>query len=474
MTNSRDIAAINDDPQEPGGTGLVLKKSARLPYLQLFGMELSFGTPKEGPRIGLPVALGVLTIVVFFVGFGGWAAVAPLESAAIAMGTVSVESNRKTIQHLEGGIVQDVLVRDGDPVKAGQVLLRLDNTQATATLALLRKRYDVASAILSRLTAEQRGQAEVVFPEWLTERSGEVEVSEIVENQRNVFESRRNSLIGQRAILQQRIAEFGEEIKGLKGRIAAEERQLGFIAEELGDVRQLYEKGLVQKPRLLSLERRAAEIEGSLAANHASIARANQRIGEAKLRISELDTAQINEAVERIGEVQSELLDLAERIRAAEDVRTRIEIRSPQDGVVVGLAVHTSGGVIAPGERLMDIVPTGDRLIVEAQVDPQDIDIVRDGLPARVRFTSFGQRNLVPIDGRVQSVSADHISDERTGASYYLARIELTEDPGPALDGGALYPGMPAEVMIVTGSRTALEYFLEPLTRTIERSMREN
>jgi len=239
----------------------------------------------------------------------------------------------------------------------------------------------------------------------------------------------------------------------------------------VGDV---VDKNLIQKPRLLSLERQSAEIEGSLAANHASIARARQRIGESRLRISELDTAQINEAVEKIGEVQSELLDLAERIRAAEDVRARIEIRSPQDGIVVGLAAHTSGGVIAPGERLMDIVPSGDRLIVEAKVDPQDIDIVHDGLPARVRFTSFGQRNLVPIEGRVQSISADHISDERTGASYYLARIELTEDPGPALDGGVLYPGMPAEVMIVTGSRTALEYFLEPLTRTLERSMREN
>ena len=474
MTDSRDIDAVSAAPEEAGPTALVLPKSPQLPSLQLFGLGLSFGTPKEGPRIGLPIVIGILTIAVFFVGFGGWAAVAPLESAAIAMGTVSVESNRKTIQHLEGGIVRDVLVRDGDPVTVGQVLLRLDDTQATATLELMRKRYDVAGAMLSRLTAEQRGQSDVTFPDWLMNRPHEPDVTDIIENQRNIFESRRDSLAGQRAILQQRIAEFGEEIKGLEGRIDAEQRQIAFIAEELGDVRQLFDKGLIQKPRLLSLERQAAEIDGSLAANHASIARARQRIGEAELRISELDTTQINEAVERIGEVQSELLDLTERIRAAEDVRTRIEIRSPQDGIVVGLAVHTSGGVIAPGERLMDIVPSGDRLIVEAHVDPQDIDIVHDGLPARVRFTSFGQRNLVPIEGRVQSVSADHISDERTGASYYLARIELTEDPGPALDGGALYPGMPAEVMIVTGSRTALEYFLEPLTRTLQLSMRQN
>jgi HlyD family type I secretion membrane fusion protein len=410
---------------------------------------------------------------VFFVGFGGWAATAPIESAAIAPGTVSVESNRKTIQHLEGGIVREILVRDGDAVTAGQVLMRLDETQPGATLDILNARYDVAGAEFSRLAAERDGLKETIFPDWLTARRTDPAVATILENQRNIFAARRDAVTSQTAILQQRIAQLEEEIRGVEGRIAASARQSALIADELAGVRTLYEKGLMQKPRLLELERRAAEIDGTLASDRAAIARARQQIGEARLRISELRTTQVNEAAARIGELQGELLDLTERIRAATDVRGRTEIRAPQDGTVVGLSVHTPGGVIAPGERLLDIVPSGDRLIVEARVDPQDIDIVRAGLEARVRFTAFTQRNLVPVPGTVSWVSADHIADERTGTAYFLARIALAEDD-PALGGNKLYPGMSAEVLIVTGSRTALEYMLQPLTDTLRRAFRES
>ncbi|MFP6742973.1 MAG: HlyD family type I secretion periplasmic adaptor subunit [Alphaproteobacteria bacterium] len=272
----------------------------------------------------------------------------------------------------------------------------------------------------------------------------------------------------------QRIAQFDEEIIGLEGQVAAEDVQLLLIAEETNAVLVLLEKGLERKPRLLALQRREAEIVGSRSGNMAQVARVKQNIGEARLRISELDTARINEVVEQLRAAQNELFDLAERIHAAEDILRRTAILAIQDGTVVNLQVHTPGGVIAPGAPLLDIVPSDDALIIEARVDPRDIDVVHWGLPARVRLTAFNQRSAVPMDGRVLSVSADAITDERTGQAYYLARIKLDKDPATLGTGISLYPGMQAEVMIVTGARTVLDYLLAPISRSIDRSLRED
>ncbi len=243
---------------------------------------------------------------------------------------------------------------------------------------------------------------------------------------------------GQTAILAQRIAEQSEEIKGLKGQIAAEDIQLSLLVAEITVVQGLLEKGLVRRPRLLALQRRAAEIKGSRSENAAKIARAKQNIGEARLRISELRTSMINEVVQQLRDVQTELFDLAERIRAAEDILRRTEIRAPLAGTVVGLKVHTTGGVIAPGEPLLDIVPSGDRLVIEAQVAPNDIDMVGRGLLARVRLTHFNRRSAARIEGRVVSVSADRMTEERTGRHYYLARVKLGKDPVEVLDDASL------------------------------------
>lgn len=427
-------------------------------------------------RLGIagPVSVGIAVIAIFFVGFGAWAALAPLESAAIAMGSVSVETQRKTVQHLEGGIISEILVRDGDRVKAGQVILRLDETQPEATLDLLRKRMVVAEALFARLEAQRDGRQQIEFPEQLVARYSDPDVRDVVTGQVNIFAARRQTLDGQVAILNQRVAQLLEEIIGLEGEIAAEDRQLVLIEEEIADLQQLWDKRLIPKSRLLERKSRMAEIEGRRSQNVAGIARANQGIGEARLRITELHTNVVNEAVDQLGRVQGELLDLSERLRAAQDVRTRTDILAPQAGTVVGLRMHTAGGVVGPGEPLLDIVPSGDRLIIEAQIDPQDIDVVHEGLGAHVRLTSFTQRNAVPIAGRVVSVSADRLTDDRSGFSYYLAKIELTEDPRIALEGAELYPGMPAEVMIVTGSRTALEYLMRPITSSLRRSMRES
>jgi HlyD family secretion protein/epimerase transport system membrane fusion protein len=280
-------------------------------------------------------------------------------------------------------------------------------------------------------------------------------------------------MAGRTSILRKRIGALREEVTGLERKIAAQATQLRLLAVELADHDVLLEKGLVTKPRMLELQRLQADVAGGRGENLALIARANERIGEAELQILDLQATQAQEVVKELREVEREVYDTAERLRAAEDVVARTGIRAPLDGVVVGLKVHTPGGVIAPGERLMDIVPSGDRLVVEAQVDPGNIDVVHAGLRTYVRLTPFDKRDAPLLSGRVVSVSADRLTDERTGAAYYLARIELIDDPAQVLGGGALYPGMPAEVMIVTGARTALDYLLKPITRSLSRAFRE-
>ena len=422
----------------------------------------------------LPVTTGLVIIALFFGAFGGWAALAPLESAAIAQGVVSVESNRKTVQHFEGGIIKEILVRDGDVVVADQLLIRLDDTQPRASLYLLLGRRNAAAALEARLIAERDRRGTVGFPDWLVALGEDDEVAKALEGERRIFEARRETMASQVAVLNQRIAEFGEEIKGLKGEIAAEEVQTILIFEEIAAVDALLKKGLERKPRLLALQRQVAEIDGSRSSNQAQIARVNQSIGEARLRITELATLLINEVVEQLREVQASLFDIEERINAARDVLSRTEIRATQAGAIVDLKVHTKGGVIAPGEALLHIVPGEDLLIIEAQIDPRDIDVVSWGMLARVRFTAFSQRNAVPMDGRVLSVSADSLINERTGEAYYLAHIKLDKDPAEVMEGVRLYPGMQAEVMIVTGARTALEYVMTPISHSINRALRED
>lgn len=448
--------------------------------LRLGAVDPAAGAPSAAPdaaarpRLRGPIVTGIAIVVLFFGGFGGWSALAPLASASIASGVVGVDTKRKTVQHLEGGIVGDILVTEGDHVRAGQVLVRLDETRPRATLELLRGRQLAATALEARLAAERDGADSIRFPDALSDRAADPKVAEVVAGQTEIFEARRRSVQGQISILNQRIAQFEEEITGLKAQIGAENRQLKLIVDEIADVSGLVDKGLARLPRLRALQRRQAEIEGSRSDHYARIARARQNIGENLLRITELRTAMVNEVVEQLRAVQDELLDIDERIRAAEDVLRRTDIRAPQDGVIVGMQVHTTGGVVGPGEPLLDIVPSSDRLVVEAQVDPADIDVVHPGLEAEVRFTAFSNRYTVPVMAKVTSVSADRFVDERMGTAYYAAKVELTEDPAEVLDGGVLQPGMQAEVMILTGDRTALSYLMRPLFIGLTRAFRED
>lgn len=428
----------------------------------------------EKPPVRTVVTIGAAIVAVFFGIFGVWAAVAPLNTAAIASGEVTVESKRKTVQHFEGGIVREILVRDGDGVKPGQVLVRLERTQAQAVLSLVEGRHLAARTLAARLIAERDGADSLVFPPDLTARAADPAYRAAMEGQRRIFNARREALSSKIALLRKRDSQVRIEIRGLRAQLRADDRQLALIEEELSGIRSLVKRGLVAKPRLLALERRAAEIGGNRGRNLSAISRAQQSMGETRLKIEDVKAARTNEVVRELRDVEAQLDDLKERLSASGDVLTRTEIRAPIAGTVVGLKIATTGGVIGAGEAIMDIVPADDRLIVEAKVSPQDIDVVRPGLPAQVRFTALSQRTSVPVDGDVISVSADRLADQFTPEGYYLARVALLPDVHKSLGGVRLQPGMRAEVMIVTGANTALGYFMKPVASSFNRAFRED
>lgn len=415
------------------------------------------------------VLAGATAVLVFFGGLGSWAAIAPLDSAAVAPAVLNVETRRKTVQHLEGGIVAEILVREGEPVAAGQPLLRLDGTQARANLQQLRIRQRALRALEARLVAERDGSEDVRF----ADAGGDDALASVIADELQVFAARRRALEGEEAILRNRITQFENEIVGLNGQIAAQRKQLDLIDEELAAQQKLFERKLTGMQRLIELKRERAEIAGSRNQQIAAVARIRQRIAEEQLRILELGTARVNEVVEQLREVRTSLSDLDERILAARDVLARTEITAPLDGVIVDLRVHTVGGVIGAGEPLLDIVPEGERLVAEARVDPIDIDAVSPGLRAQVVLSAFDRRTVAPVEGVVASVSADRLTDARTGVPYYLARISLPDDALAGTGGLELSPGMQAEVMILTGEQTALGYLVRPFVRSFRRALRE-
>jgi HlyD family secretion protein len=423
----------------------------------------------RGPAIAGLVIVGML--------IGGstlWASAAQLASAAIASGTVAVESSRKTVQHLEGGIVADVAVRDGDTVAAGQLLVRLDDTRARATLDLFTAQYYDAIAREARLVAEQTDAKEIDFPAVLTAADSDLRATKAVIGQRGIFDARRGLMESKQSVLRQRVALLKEEIIGLRAQENAATRSLRLIAEEYTGVKELVDKGLERRPRLLNLERQTAEIEGKRGETLASIARANQSIAEVDLQLLALRNDTLNEVANDLRDVQKKISDLQEQMRTAADILGRMEIRASKSGVVVDLKVHTTGGVIAPGEALMYIVPRDDLLVIEAQVRPDDIDSVYPGLEAQVRLTAYRQKVTPTFKGIVTRVSADLFTDQRTGMKYYTAIVRIDEDSLRTAPEVALSQGMPAEVMILTGARSAFGYALAPIRDSFRRAFRES
>ena len=411
------------------------------------------------------ILIGIMLMVVLFGVVGLWAAVVPLKAGAIAPGRVISESNRKEIQHLEGGLVKEILVKDGAVVKAGQPLVRLDSTNAKARRDQVLGQYLAAKATEARLIAERDGKTSITFPdEYLKQEAANPKVKEALETQRRLFATRRDALTGQVSVLNQQAAQSGDEIRGLRDQISAANTQISLLSDEISVVQGLLASGNATKPRLLALQRQQADLMGQRGQAQAMVSRANQTISESKTTILNLKNETLNKIVAELKETQVQLSTLEEQARSTSDVARRVEITAPLAGIVTGLKTNTVGGVVQPGEVLMYLIPSDDRLIVEARVAPQDIDVVREGLLAQVRITAFTSRFLRPIEGKVITVSADRFDDKNTGASYYIAKVEIPQAEITALGKDIkLTSGMNADVLIVVGNRTMLSYIMRPI-----------
>ena len=413
------------------------------------------------------------TIIIVFGVFGLWASIAPIDSAAIAQGYLVLDNKRKKIQHLEGGIVSKIYVKDGDVVEEGQKLLLLDQTSTKARLDLYMNKFIVARAARARLVAERDGKEHIDFPEDLLELAKtDQTVRESLQSQQQIFSSRRKNTQGQTAILNQKIAQYNEEIQGLRAQERSATQQISLLNEEINVVRTLLKQGNAMKPRLLALERQSAALMGQRGEYRATISRAEQSIAESRINIINLQNDFMKEVVAELKDTQVQISELEEQIRASDDTFKRINIVANTSGVITNLKVFTEGGVITPGETLMEIVPYDD-LVVEARVNPQDIDVVHPGLEALVRLTAYKSREIPPLMGKLEHVSADRLEDERTGMPYYLARVRIPQENIDEYEELKPQAGMPADVLIVTGSRTMVQYVLDPLSASFRHAFRE-
>jgi len=437
-------------------------------------IELIEATPaKATSSYRKPAIIGMALILAVFGGLGSWSAIAPIEGAAIALGVVTVESKKKAVQHMEGGIIKEILVRDGDVVKKGDVLVRLDDTRSRTALQIIRGQLDAARGLAARLVAERDDKDRIAFPDELLKRASDTNVSEILKGQQALFNARRESKRGEIEILEQRVRQLREEIGGLQAQQRARGDQIRLIQDELNGLVELFEKGFAPKTRILALQREAARLTGERGQDIAQISRAEKSIGESQLRILQIRKEIQEKVAAELREVQDRMYDLEERAVATRDQLDRTVVTAPVDGAVMGRAIHTEGGVVQPAGLLMYVVPSDDRLIIEAQLEVMHVDEVKIGEVAEVRFSSLNLRKLPVIVGTLEYISADRSTDERTGIPFYNARIEVPESELAKLKDQKISAGMPADVFIKTGARTPLDYILTPVLQSMNRSFRE-
>ena len=415
---------------------------------------------------------GLAVVLLLAGGIGGWGATVPISGALIAPGQVVVDSNVKKVQHPTGGVVGEVRVRDGDLVKAGDIVVRLDETVVRANLAIVNKTLYGLWARQARLEAEQRGNDAVKFPAMLLDRAGDPDARDVMASESKLFEVRVNGRAGQKAQLRERVAQLNEEIEGLSAQERAKEKEIALIEKELVGVRQLYEQRLIQISRLTQLERDSARLNGERGQYISARAQARGKITETELQIIQIDKDMASEVSKDLREATDKIGEFIERKVTAEDQLRRIDIRAPQDGMVLQSTVHTVGGVITAGDAIMMIVPQADDLSVEAKVNPQDIDKLQIGQKTVLRFSAFNQRTTPELNGKVSRVSADVTTDQRSGQSYYTIRISLPADEIARLGEVKVVPGMPVEAFVQTGERTMLSYFLKPFSDQLMRSFR--
>lgn len=420
------------------------------------------------------ILLGLAVVAFVLGGLASWSAIAQIDGAVVAPGIVAVESDRKSVQHLEGGIVGEILVEEGDAVRAGEPLITLDDTTARAELALVDGQICELSARYARLAAERDGAPDIQFPKDLLDRAGEQSIADLLDGQRNMFATRKARIETEIDLLHERQEQLRAEVAGLKQQAITVDRQIGIIADENTVAEGLFEKGLVTRARVSQLSRDLEEKKGEAAALTAAIAAKTGTISESELEIVRLRRGFQEEVATELREVEAELNALNEHRLTAEDRQARTQITAPRDGRVLNLEVHNAGQVISPGETVMEIVPANDQLVVKARIRPVDIDKVLVGAPAELRFTAFNQRTTPHLHGRVTRVSADQIETDADRGPYYLAVVTIPADDVAKLGGLKLMPGMPAEVFIRTGQRRALSFLLKPLNDSLQRAFRED
>ena len=417
--------------------------------------------------------IGAAIVLATFGIFGIWAFFAPMDSSALAPGVVVVKSYRKTVQHLDGGIVAKILTKDGAIVKEGQPLLILDDAQIKAQLEIARGQNITLAAQVARLRAERDQLKKIDYPEILNDTSDpRATEAKVAEN--NVFNSHKISHEGEIAVLNQRISQISSKIHGLQGQIDSKKQLVASYLEEIHDLKELLAEGFADKQRLRELERNHAMQTGEIAQLNAEIATNQMLISETRLQILQVQKQFQEEVAGKLSEAQAQLNDANERVAATKDKLERVVIKAPASGMVLGLEAHTENGVITPGHPILDIVPQDAELVIEARVSPMDIDRVIVGLQAEVRFSAFKQSKTPKMDGKVINISPDRFIDEKTGEGYYLARVELTPGSQKKLGDLQLLPGMPAEVLINTGERTLFQYLAQPATNFFARSFIED
>lgn len=429
--------------------------------------------PRPSHDMRRAVSIGMAVIVITFGFVGLWAALAPLGSAVVGHGIVAVQSNRQTVAHYEGGIVSKILVHEGDRVRAGQVLFEISPVQANAALESSRNQLFSLLAKADRLAAERDGRGSVTFSPEVIAQSGDPAVQQAITDETREFRDRRATLAAQISVLNARIAELKTQIGGIDVQRAGMVQQVGYLDDEIGGLNELYKKDLVPKPRILALERDRAQLKGQIGGSTADKARAEESIGETQQQMNQLRQQFSQDVSKDMSEVQMQSADVRQKYAVAQDAARRVNVVAPMDGVAQNLKVFTVGGVVRPGEPMVEIAPDKGAMIVEARFSPNDVDSIHSGQKVQVRFSSFHSRTIPIIEGTVRSVSEDRLIDEANHTSYYMAVVDVPETNLPEELKGKLRAGMPTEVIAPTGSRTALQYAFRPLSNALTGAMRE-
>jgi HlyD family type I secretion membrane fusion protein len=417
--------------------------------------------------------IGYAVIIFTFVGLLGWAYFAPLGSAVVASGLISSEGNRKTIQHLEGGMLRKILVHEGDKVKAGQVLFELDPTQADAAAGITKNQYVALKAMEARLLAERDQRPTISFPADLLSQRNDPMVARAITDEQSQFLERRQTIQGQTDLMNAQRDQYKSEIEGIDRQTQGLKDQLGFIEDELNDLRKIYDKGLVPRPRLLALEREQASLSGSIGRLTADRSKAVQGMAETQLKIRQIKQQFFEEVSQNITETRVKLAEVTEKEIVASDAQRRINIVSPVSGTAQNLRFFTEGAVVRPAEPLVDIAPNDEAFVIQAHFKPTDVDNVYPGMITEVRLPAFHSRSIPILSGKIESISRDRLSDPEGKTVYFLGIVRVDVKQLPKEFRSKITAGMPAEVIVPTSERTALQYLLSPLRDTLRTTMRE-